>query len=164
MKTKLSVYVLTLTYRHELWVVTRRVSLWIRMQAVEMSFFCRVSGLYLRVWGAYSISKTPNWGGLDIWLGSLQGHLWVEMFLACPKKIFHTVKIEKCHTSTLCLLLFLCLTYISVSFCFCVCAVVSVGTGHGHQVVAASWQSMAPCIWSLCTSADSQEIQSLLRR
>lgn len=37
MKTKLSVYVLTLTYSHELWAVTRRMSLWIRMQVVEIA-------------------------------------------------------------------------------------------------------------------------------
>ncbi len=41
-----SIYVPTLTYGHELWVVTERMRL--RIQAAEMSFLCRVAGLSLR--------------------------------------------------------------------------------------------------------------------
>ena len=37
-----SIYVYTLTYGHELWVVTERIRS--RLQAVEMSFLCRVAG------------------------------------------------------------------------------------------------------------------------
>ncbi len=39
-------YVPTLTYGHELWVVTERTRL--QVQAAEMSFLCRVAGLSLR--------------------------------------------------------------------------------------------------------------------
>jgi len=49
-KTKLSIYrsiyIPTLTYGHELWVVTRRMRL--RIQAAEMSFLCRVPEFSLR--------------------------------------------------------------------------------------------------------------------
>jgi len=41
-----SVYVPTLTYGHELWVVTERTRL--RIQAADMSFLRRVAGLSLR--------------------------------------------------------------------------------------------------------------------
>ncbi len=41
-----SIYVLTLTYGHELWVVTKRMKSWI--QAAEMRFLRRVAGLSLR--------------------------------------------------------------------------------------------------------------------
>ena len=41
-----SIYVPTLTYGHELWVVTERMRS--RIQAAEMSFLCRVAGLSLR--------------------------------------------------------------------------------------------------------------------
>uniref|UniRef100_A0A8C6L8D1 Reverse transcriptase domain-containing protein n=1 Tax=Nothobranchius furzeri TaxID=105023 RepID=A0A8C6L8D1_NOTFU len=41
-----SIYVLTLTYGHEFWVVTERTRSW--MQAAEMSFLRRVAGLSLR--------------------------------------------------------------------------------------------------------------------
>ncbi len=41
-----SIYVPTLTYGHELGVVTERMRLWI--QAAEMSFLRRVAGLTLR--------------------------------------------------------------------------------------------------------------------
>jgi len=41
-----SVYVPTLTYGHELWVVTERMRL--RIQATKMSFLRRVAGLSLR--------------------------------------------------------------------------------------------------------------------
>lgn len=34
-------YILTLTYGHELWVVTDRTRLW--MQAADMSFLCNVA-------------------------------------------------------------------------------------------------------------------------
>ena len=37
------IFVLTLTYGHELWVVTKRMRL--RIQVVEMSFLCRVETL-----------------------------------------------------------------------------------------------------------------------
>ena len=35
-----SIYVPTINYGHELWVVTKRIRSWI--QATEMSFLCRV--------------------------------------------------------------------------------------------------------------------------
>jgi len=41
-----SIYIPTLTYGHELWVVTKRMRLWI--QAFEMSFLRRLAGLSLR--------------------------------------------------------------------------------------------------------------------
>ncbi|GAA6083797.1 uncharacterized protein LOC111191400, partial [Tachysurus ichikawai] len=41
-----SIYVPTLTYGHELWVMTKRTRSWI--QADEMSFLCRVAGRSLR--------------------------------------------------------------------------------------------------------------------
>ncbi|KAK3571151.1 hypothetical protein QTP86_003367 [Hemibagrus guttatus] len=41
-----SIYVPTLTYGHELWVMTERVRS--RIQAAEMSFLCRVAGCSLR--------------------------------------------------------------------------------------------------------------------
>ena len=41
-----SIYVPTLTYRHELWVVTERTKS--RIQEAEIGFLCRVSGLSLR--------------------------------------------------------------------------------------------------------------------
>ena len=40
-----SIYVSTLTYGHELWVVTERTTL--RIQVAEMGFLCRVSELSL---------------------------------------------------------------------------------------------------------------------
>ena len=42
----LSIFVPTLTYGHELWVVTERMRS--QIQAVEMSFLCTVAGLSLR--------------------------------------------------------------------------------------------------------------------
>ncbi|TWW66924.1 hypothetical protein D4764_20G0009560 [Takifugu flavidus] len=49
-KAKLSIYwsifVPTLTYSHERWVMTERTRSWV--QAAEMSFLCRVAGLSLR--------------------------------------------------------------------------------------------------------------------
>ncbi len=41
-----SIYVPTLTYGHELWVMTERTRS--RIQAAEMSFLCKVSGCFLR--------------------------------------------------------------------------------------------------------------------
>ncbi|XP_070404401.1 uncharacterized protein [Nothobranchius furzeri] len=41
-----SIYIPTLTYGHELWVVTERTRL--RIQEAEISFLCRVAGLSLR--------------------------------------------------------------------------------------------------------------------
>ncbi|KAK3565439.1 hypothetical protein QTP86_009697 [Hemibagrus guttatus] len=45
-----SIYVPTLTYGHELWVMTERIRS--RIQAAEMSFLCRVAGCSLRDKGA----------------------------------------------------------------------------------------------------------------
>ena len=42
----LSIYVHTLTYVHELWVVTERMRA--PIQAAKMSFLCRLVGCYLR--------------------------------------------------------------------------------------------------------------------
>ena len=41
-----SIYIPTLTYGHELWVLTKRMRL--RIQGAEMSLPCRVAGLNLR--------------------------------------------------------------------------------------------------------------------
>uniref|UniRef100_A0AAV2JNG5 Reverse transcriptase domain-containing protein n=1 Tax=Knipowitschia caucasica TaxID=637954 RepID=A0AAV2JNG5_KNICA len=62
-KAKLSIYrsifVPSLTYGHELWVMTERTRS--RIQAVEMSFLRRVAGRSLRDRDA---SWTPSWGGV----------------------------------------------------------------------------------------------------
>ena len=78
-----SIYVPTLPYGHELWVVTERMRL--RIQAAKMSFLCRVAGLNLRDW----VRSSDFWERLRVepllphversqfrW----SGH-WVRMFL-----------------------------------------------------------------------------------
>jgi len=52
----------TLTYGHELWVVTERTRL--RIQAAEMGFLCRVSGLSLRD----RVRSSVIWEGLGVGL------------------------------------------------------------------------------------------------
>ncbi|XP_048857101.1 uncharacterized protein LOC125724452 [Brienomyrus brachyistius] len=90
-----SIYVPTLTYGHELWVVTERTRS--RMQAAEMSFLRRVAGLSLRDGVRSSVIRE----GLRVeplllriersqmrWLGHLirmpPGRLPGEVFRACP--------------------------------------------------------------------------------
>ncbi len=72
---------------HELWLVTERMRS--QLQAVKMSFHCRVAGLSLRervrspdiqrelgteplIFGL----KEASWGGSGIWLGRLQGAIF----------------------------------------------------------------------------------------
>ena len=53
-----SIYVPTLTYGHELWVMTERIRS--QIQAAEMSFLCRVAGCSLRdEGGARSRAAAP---------------------------------------------------------------------------------------------------------
>ncbi|XP_048880792.1 uncharacterized protein LOC125748552 [Brienomyrus brachyistius] len=90
-----SIYVPTLTYGHELWVVTERTRS--RVQAAEMSFLRRVAGLSLRDRVRSSVIRR----GLRVeplllriersqmrWLGHLirmpPGRLPGEVFRACP--------------------------------------------------------------------------------
>ncbi|KAK3518470.1 hypothetical protein QTP70_000905 [Hemibagrus guttatus] len=90
-----SIYVPTLTYGHELWVMTERVRSWI--QAAEMSFLRRVAGHSLRD----RVRSSVTWEGLGVeplllhikrgqlrWLGHLfrmpLGRLPGEAFRACP--------------------------------------------------------------------------------
>ncbi|KAK3527289.1 hypothetical protein QTP86_018597 [Hemibagrus guttatus] len=90
-----SIYVPTLTYGHELWVMTERVRS--RIQAAEMSFLRRVAGRSLRDRVRSSVTRE----GLGVeplllhiergqlrWLGHLfrmpPGHLPGEVFRACP--------------------------------------------------------------------------------
>ncbi|KAK3562899.1 hypothetical protein QTP86_011137 [Hemibagrus guttatus] len=90
-----SIYVPTLTYGHELWVMTERVRSWI--QAAEMSFLRRVVGRSLRD----RVRSSVTWQELGVepllldiergqlrWLGHLfrmpPGHLPGEVFRACP--------------------------------------------------------------------------------
>ncbi|KAK3533936.1 hypothetical protein QTP70_034935, partial [Hemibagrus guttatus] len=90
-----SIYVPTLTYGHELWVMTERVRS--RIQAAEMSFLCRVAGLSLRD----RVRSSVTWEELGVeplllhiergqlrWLGHLfrmpPGCLPGEGFRACP--------------------------------------------------------------------------------
>ena len=72
-KAKLSVYqsifVPTLTYGHELWVVTERTRSWV--QAAEMSFLCRVARLSLRD----RVSSSP-----------IREELGVEPLLLCTER------------------------------------------------------------------------------
>ncbi|KAK3507209.1 hypothetical protein QTP70_010211 [Hemibagrus guttatus] len=94
-KVKLSIYVPTLTYGHELWVMTERVRS--RIQAAEMSFLRRVAGRSLRDRVRSSVTRQ----GLGVeplllhiergqlrWLGHLfqmpPGRLPGEVFWACP--------------------------------------------------------------------------------
>ncbi|KAK3539668.1 hypothetical protein QTP70_011124 [Hemibagrus guttatus] len=90
-----SIYVPTLTYGHELWVMTERVRS--RIQAAEMSFLCRVAGRSLRDRVRSSVTREElrveplllhiERGQLR-WLGHLfrmpPGHLPGEVFRACP--------------------------------------------------------------------------------
>ncbi|TWW73461.1 hypothetical protein D4764_15G0008550 [Takifugu flavidus] len=98
-KAKLSIYrsifVPTLTYGHELWVMTERTRSWV--QAAEMSFLRRVAGLSLR--DRVRSSAIQEELGVEPlllrfersqmrWLGHLvrmpPGHLPGEVFRACP--------------------------------------------------------------------------------
>ncbi|KAK3533819.1 hypothetical protein QTP70_031294 [Hemibagrus guttatus] len=88
-----SIYVPTLTYGHELWVMTERVRS--RIQAAEMSFLCRVVGRSLRDRVRSSVTREEL--GVELllhiergqlrWLGHLfrmpPGRLPVEVFRAC---------------------------------------------------------------------------------
>ncbi|KAK3521248.1 hypothetical protein QTP70_001543 [Hemibagrus guttatus] len=90
-----SIYVPTLTYGHELWVMTERVRSWI--QAAELSFLRRVAGCSLRDRVRSSVTREElgveplllhiERGQLR-WLGHLfrmpLGHLPGEVFRACP--------------------------------------------------------------------------------
>ncbi|KAK3510565.1 hypothetical protein QTP70_010565 [Hemibagrus guttatus] len=90
-----SIYVPTLTYGHELWVMTERVRS--RIQAAEMSFLRRVAGHSLRD----KVRSSVTWEELGVeplllhiergqlrWLGHLfrmpPGRLPGEVFWACP--------------------------------------------------------------------------------
>ena len=50
-----SIYVPTLTYGHEIWVMTERIRF--RIQAAEMGFFRRVAGRSLRNWVRSSVTQ-----------------------------------------------------------------------------------------------------------
>ncbi|KAK3517257.1 hypothetical protein QTP70_001616, partial [Hemibagrus guttatus] len=90
-----SIYVTTLTYGHELWVMTERVRS--RIQAAEMSFLLRVAGHSLRDRVRSSVTREElgveplllhiERGQLK-WLGHLfrmpPGRLPGEVFQACP--------------------------------------------------------------------------------
>ncbi|KAK3542618.1 hypothetical protein QTP86_031319, partial [Hemibagrus guttatus] len=90
-----SIYIPTLTYDHELWVMTERVRS--RIQAAEMSFLCRVAGRSLRDRVRSSVPREElgvnplllhiERGQLR-WLGHLfrmpLGHLPGVVFRACP--------------------------------------------------------------------------------
>ncbi|KAK3543058.1 hypothetical protein QTP70_010549 [Hemibagrus guttatus] len=90
-----SIYVPTLTYAHELWVMTKRTRS--RTQAPEMSFLCRVAGRSLRDRVRSSVTQEElgveplllhiEMGQLR-WLGHLfpmpPGCLPGEVFRACP--------------------------------------------------------------------------------
>ncbi|KAK3566641.1 hypothetical protein QTP86_001840 [Hemibagrus guttatus] len=90
-----SIYIPTLTYGHELWVMTERVRS--RIQAAEMSFLRRVAGRSLRDRGRSSVTREElgveplllhiKRGQLR-WLGHLfrmpPGRLPGEVFRACP--------------------------------------------------------------------------------
>ncbi|KAK3565397.1 hypothetical protein QTP86_007934 [Hemibagrus guttatus] len=90
-----SIYVPTLTYGHELWVMTERVRS--RIQAAEMSFLCRVAGRSLRDRVRSSVTREELGVEpllLHIERGQLRwlGHLFRmpprrlpgEVFRACP--------------------------------------------------------------------------------
>ncbi|KAK3529274.1 hypothetical protein QTP70_024827, partial [Hemibagrus guttatus] len=90
-----SIYVPTLTYGHELWVMTERIRS--RIQAAKMSFLCRVAGCSLRDRVRSSVTREEleveplllhiKRGQLR-WLGHLfrmpPGRLPGEVFWACP--------------------------------------------------------------------------------
>ena len=90
-----SIYVPTLTYGHDLWVMTKRIRS--QKQAAEMSFLRRVAGCSLRDRVLSSVTREEL--GVEPlllhierhqlrWLGHLcrmpPGHLPWEVFLACP--------------------------------------------------------------------------------
>ena len=91
-----SIYVPTLTYGHELWVMTERIRS--RIQASEMSFLRRVAGCSLRDRVKSSVTQEE----LQVeplllhiersqlrWLGLFRmppGRLPREVFLACPAR------------------------------------------------------------------------------
>ncbi|KAK3518448.1 hypothetical protein QTP70_000651 [Hemibagrus guttatus] len=90
-----SIYVPTLIYGHELWVMTERIRS--RIQAAEMSFLCRVAGHSLRDRVRSSVTREEL--GVELLLlhierGQLRllghlfrmppGHLPGEVFGACP--------------------------------------------------------------------------------
>ncbi|KAK3510413.1 hypothetical protein QTP70_005909 [Hemibagrus guttatus] len=90
-----SIYVPTLTYGHELWVMTERIRS--RIQAAEMSFLCRVAGRSLRdrvrssvpLGGAQSRATAPphRKGTVEVARASVSdasGRLPGLMFWACP--------------------------------------------------------------------------------
>ncbi|TWW60956.1 hypothetical protein D4764_05G0010460 [Takifugu flavidus] len=92
-----SIFVPTLTYGHELWVMTKRTRS--RVQAAEMSFLCRVAGLSHRD-RVRSSSIREELGVEPLllhiersqmrWLGHLvrmpPGRLPGEVFRACPSR------------------------------------------------------------------------------
>uniref|UniRef100_A0A8C6MBU3 Reverse transcriptase domain-containing protein n=1 Tax=Nothobranchius furzeri TaxID=105023 RepID=A0A8C6MBU3_NOTFU len=86
-----SIYISTLTYGHELWVVTERTRS--RIQAAEVSFLCRVAWLSLR--DRVRSSVIPEWLGVDLLLLHIErsqlrwlGHL-VRMPPEClPGEVF----------------------------------------------------------------------------
>ncbi|KAK3542767.1 hypothetical protein QTP70_002969 [Hemibagrus guttatus] len=92
-----SIYVPTLTYGHELWVMTERVRS--RIQAAEMSFLRRVAGRSLRDRVRSSVTREELGveplllhieRGQLMWLGHLfrmpPGRLPGEVFRACPTR------------------------------------------------------------------------------
>ena len=92
-----SIYIPTLTYGHELWVVTERTRL--RIQEAEMGFICRVSGLSLRDRVRSSVIREGFRVELLLlciersqmrWLRHVvrmhPGHLPDEVFQACPER------------------------------------------------------------------------------
>ncbi|KAK3550865.1 hypothetical protein QTP70_006412 [Hemibagrus guttatus] len=75
-----SIYVPTLTYGHELWVMTERIRS--RIQAAEMSFLCRVAGCSLR--DRVRSSVTQEELGVEGTVELAPGRLPGEVFWACP--------------------------------------------------------------------------------
>ncbi|KAK3571553.1 hypothetical protein QTP86_013185 [Hemibagrus guttatus] len=75
-----SIYVPTLTYGHELWVMTERIRS--RIQAAEMSFLCRVAGCSLR--DRVRSSVTQEELGVEGTVEVAPGRLPGEVFRACP--------------------------------------------------------------------------------
>ncbi|KAK3516227.1 hypothetical protein QTP70_006372 [Hemibagrus guttatus] len=88
-----SIYVPTLTYGHELWVMTKRIRS--RLQSAEMSFLRRVAGCSLRDRVRSSVTREEPLllyieRGQLRWLGHLfrmpPGRLPGEVFRACPSR------------------------------------------------------------------------------
>ncbi|KAI3355759.1 hypothetical protein L3Q82_004331 [Scortum barcoo] len=71
-----SIYVPTLTYGHELWVMTERTRSWI--QAAEMSFLRRVAGRSLEIGEVFQACPTGRRPQED------PGHAWETMSLGWP--------------------------------------------------------------------------------